>query len=381
MINKIFAFCGVVFVVSTYRGQGNSLSCLTENLLAKDFLDQKFINEVKRIQPSQDKIISKKGMVFIKGGSFEMGGDIPLNASEMASTALPQPDEFPKHKVKISDFYMDEHEVTVGEFLEFVQATGYKTVAEHDMDWEELKKQLPPNTPKLSEEALKAGSMVFRYPKSNTTKDDLGNWWIFQRAVNWKNPDGTNPKIEEILNFPVTHISWYDALAYAKWVGKRLPTEAEFEYAMRGGKENTIYPWGNEAVNEGKSKGNFLQGEFPYTNTKEDGFEFVAPIKSFPPNAYGLYDIAGNVWEWTSDWYSEYYYQYLKNKGIAINPQGASNEDGQLYVSSLKNKVVRGGSYLCSDGWCSGYRNARRMHLTPDSSAQHIGFRLVRDVK
>lgn len=355
--------------------------CITENLIAVDLLDKKFINAIKKIKVSPEKLNSNKGMVLVKGGVFSMGGDMPYNASEMEKTALPQADEFPKHEVQISDFYMDEHEVTVGEFLEFVQQTGYKTVAEYDLDWNELKKQLPPNTPKISDEDLKAGSLVFQYPDEGTPKDDLGNWWVFQKGVSWKNPDGKNIDIQKIKNLPVTHISWYDALAYAQWVGKRLPTEAEFEYAMRGGKKNAMYPWGNEPVNEGNKKGNFLQGEFPYVNTAADGHEYASPVKSFAPNDYGLYDIAGNLWEWTSDWYGENYYRELKNEGkVAVNPKGPKNGNA-LYGNPYKNKVVRGGSYFCSDGWCSGYRNSRRMHLTPDSSAQHIGFRLVRDVK
>ncbi len=180
---------------------------------------------------------------------------------------------------------------------------------------------------------------------------------------------------------PVTQVSWYDALAYAKWQGKRLPTEAEFEYAMRAGNDNTMYPWGNEMLNEeNKKSGNFLQGEFPYLNEVKDGYEFTAPIKSFTPNAYGLYDMAGNVWEWTMDWYGANYYKTLKDKGeTAINPQGPQ-KTVEVFDSNAINKVVRGGSFLCNDSWCSGYRNARRMRLSPDSGMQHVGFRCVRDV-
>lgn len=350
-----------------------------DTIIGKLYLTKKYLEKIDQIKPSEKKIKDFKNMVLIKSGTFDMGGDNLSNFENMPNTALAQPDEFPKHKVTISDFYMDEHEVTVGEYLEFVEATGYKTVAEYDVDWEELKKQLPEGTPKPDDDLLKAGSIVFHYPDKNTAKDNLANWWTYTKGVNWKNPDGENPKLETILNLPVTQISWYDAVAYAKWVGKRLPTEAEFEYAMRGGKNNNMYPWGNEKISDSKFYGNFLQGEFPYYNTKADGFENVAPIKSFPPNSFGLYDISGNVWEWTSDWYSAIYYKELFEKNeTAINPKGPL-KSFEVYDQNAINKVVRGGSFLCSDAWCSGYRNSRRMRISPDSGMQHIGFRLVRN--
>lgn len=359
-----------------------NLSCsTTDNLLGKSYLDTKFINAIREIETSETKAASTKGMVLIKGGEFEMGGDIPSDTIGMPKSALPQGDEFPKHPVKVSDFYMDEHEVTIGQFLEFVNATGYKTVAEYDIDWEELKKQLPPNTPKPSEETLKAGAMLFRFAEKGSERNDLGNWWTFTVDINWKNPDGTNKDINTILNYPVTQIAWYDALAYAKWMGKRLPTEAEYEYAMRAGGQSTMYPWGNEMVTKTNKKGNFLQGDFPYSDDGLDGFIGVAPVKSFSPNAYGLYDIAGNVWEWTSDWYSPFYYRDLKStNNVAYNPQGPE-KSMEVQHSNAVNKVVRGGSFLCHDDWCSGYRNARRMRLTPDTGMQHVGFRLVRSAK
>jgi len=211
---------------------------------------------------------------------------------------------------------------------------------------------------------LKAGTLVFQYVPEGTPKDNLANWWSFQKGVDWKNPDGSNPALEEILNMPVTQVSWYDAMAYAKWANKRLPTEAEYEYAMRAGSNNTMYPWGNEIVGDTDQRGNFLQGNFPYENTVEDGFEALAPVKSFPPNAYGLYDISGNVWEWTLDWYGADYYQILKNEGgTALNPQG-QEKTSEVYNQQATNKVVRGGSFLCNDDWCSGFRNSRRMRLS-----------------
>lgn len=362
----------------------DSLSCSSvsrANLIQTDSnLDSNLMKSIEAISVNKDLENDFKGMIKIPGGIFEMGGDQPEGFENMPQTALPQGDELPKHQVKISDFWIDEHEVTNAEFKAFVDATGYITIAERPIDWEELKKQLPPDTPRPSEENLLPGSLVFHYANKLAPKSNLENWWSFVRGANWKHPKGPGSSIEGLDNYPVVHVSWYDAIAYAKWVGKRLPTEAEFEYAMRGGKSNQMYPWGNEKTNQGKYYANHLQGEFPYHNTKEDGFEFLAPIKSFPPNGYGLFDIAGNVWEWTNDWYSAKYYYELEQKGvIADNPKGPS-EGFEVQNNFIKNKAIKGGSFLCHDNWCSGYRNARRMRNTPDTSMEHVGFRCVRDV-
>lgn len=351
----------------------------SDALVGAKYLDKKFLLSIENIKTNQKIANDTSGMVFIKGGVFDMGGDIPENSKEMPLTALPQPDEFPKHQVQLNDFYMDEHEVTVGQYLEFVKATGYKTVAEYDVNWEELKKQLPAGTPKPSDAMLKAGAMLFQYAPKHTPKDNLSNWWSYVQGANWKNPDGMNPELKSILNYPVTQVAWYDAMAYAKWANKRLPTEAEYEYAMRAGINNSMYPWGNDVLHNTANKGNFLQGEFPYTNTGADGFKGLAPVKSFPANAYGLYDIAGNVWEWTLDWYGADYYKQLKSTNtVSVNPNGPKKTK-EIYNLHATNKVVRGGSFLCHDNWCSGYRNARRMRLSPDSGMQHLGFRCVRN--
>lgn len=361
-----------------------SLSChtTTEKVKGREFLNNTYLQAIDNIVVNPNKMNNNSNMVLIKGGTFSMGGDKVTGFENMSSTALAQPDEFPKHEVQVSDFLMDDHEVTVGEFLEFVKATNYKTVAEYDIDWEELKKQVPAGTPKPHDSLLKAGALVFHLVKKEDKHDNLDDWWKFTPGANWKNPDGKNPKLETILNMPVTQVSWYDAMAYAKWTGKRLPTEAEFEYALRSGKQNNMYPWGNEKINESnKYYGNFLQGEFPVSNTGKDGYLYTSPIKSFPPNAYGLYDLAGNVWEWTNDWYSAIYYKELADKNqVAINPKGPE-KSFEVYDSNAINKTVRGGSFLCSDSWCSGYRNSRRMRLSPDTGMQHLGFRCVRDVK
>ena len=283
----------------------NSLSCgsvTRASAIVKDNnLDPIILKSIDSIQINQQLFDNYDDMVKVTGGVFEMGGDIPSGFQDMPKTALPQGDELPKHSVQINDFWIDAHEVTNAQFKTFVDATGYVTIAQRPLDWEEIKKQVPPGTPKPPEENFLPGSLVFRYADKNMQKDNLANWWSFVKGANWLQPKGPGSSIEGLDNYPVVHVSWYDAIAYAKWAGKRLPTEAEFEYAMRGGKNNQMYPWGNEKTNQGKFYANHLQGEFPYINTKADGFEYLAPIKSFPTNDYGLYDMAGNVWEWTND--------------------------------------------------------------------------------
>jgi formylglycine-generating enzyme required for sulfatase activity len=350
------------------------------NVYKDKALSLKDLDIIKNMQANEAMAIDFSGMLKIPGGVFEMGGDIPEGFENMTNTALPQGDEFPKHPVQITEFWMDESEVTNAQFTVFVEATDYITTAEKPVDWEEIKKQLPPGTPKPTNELLLPASLVFTYAEKNASKDNLGNWWNYKSDVNWRQPQGPGSSIEGKGNHPVVHISWYDAQAYAKWAGKRLPTEAEWEYAMRGGLKNAMYPWGNEKTEGNRHFANHLQGEFPYTNTIEDGFERTAPVKSFPVNGYGLYDMAGNVWEWTNDWYSAIYYVSLKDKGeIVIDPEGP-RESFEVMNTYEERMVIRGGSFLCHDDWCSGYRNSRRMRNTPDTSMEHVGFRCVRDI-
>jgi len=309
------------------------------------------------------------GMVFIPGGTFDMGGD-----NEQAS-----PDEYPKHKVEVAPFYMDITEVTNAQFKKFVDATGYITTAERKPDWEELKKTVPPGTPKPSEEMLQAASLVFKQSNGPVNLNDYTQWWGWVPGASWKIPEGPNSTITGKENYPVVHVSWDDAMAYCKWAGKRLPTEAEWEFAARGGLTNNIYPWGNEHVTNGTPKANSWEGKFPYLNEQKDGFIKAAPVKNYPCNKYGLFDMAGNVWEWCSDWYDYNYYQVLK-KGTAINPKGPSKSFDPDEPHTPK-RTLRGGSFLCNDTYCSGYRVARRMKSSPDTGLEHTGFRCVRDVK
>lgn len=309
--------------------------------------------------------LSHAGMVFIKGGVFAMGSN--LNEGRA--------DEYPKHRVRVSDYWMDQTEVTNADFKKFVDATGYITTAEKIPDWEELKMQLPAGTPKPDDSVLMAASLVFTPPLSSVNLNDVSGWWQWTKGANWKHPEGTNSTITGMENLPVVHISWDDANAYAKWAGKRLPTEAEWEYAARGGLNDELFTWGTSEIESGKPKANTWQGQFPYSNTVWDGFSKLAPVKCYEPNKYGLYDMAGNVWEWCADLYNVDYYAQFEN-ALADNPAGpAYSYDPQ--EPGIAKRVVRGGSFLCNASYCSGYRVAARMKSSPDTGLQNTGFRCV----
>ncbi len=321
--------------------------------------------DISPVASGRDSTVA--GMVLIPGGEFDMGGD-----NDQAA-----PDEYPKHKVRISPFYLDVTEVTNAQFRKFVEATGYVTTAEKKPDWDELKKTLPPGTPKPPDSLLVAASLVFRQSNRPVDLNDYSQWWSWVKGADWKHPEGPGSSIEGKDNYPVVQVSWYDAQAYCKWAGKRLPTEAEWEFAARGGLVNNIYPWGNEHINEGTPKANSWEGKFSYLNTRKDGFLKLAPVRSFRPNGYGLYDMAGNVWEWCSDLYNSNYYKQLEGK-LIVNPQGPEESYDSQEPYTLK-RSLRGGSFLCNDGYCSGYRAARRMKSSPDTGLEHTGFRCVKN--
>jgi formylglycine-generating enzyme required for sulfatase activity len=340
--------------------------CCESNLPSRFALLRAATPAYSGIRPNAPK--AHAGMVWIKGGAFMMGGD----------NSQAQEDEYPKHKVTVDGFWMDTTVVTNAQFSKFVKATGYITTAERKPDWDELKKQLPPGTAKPDESLLVAASLVFDPPKHPVDLNDYTQWWAWKKGASWKHPQGPGSSISGKENYPVVHVSWYDAVAYCKWAGKRLPTEAEWEWAARGGLQNKIYPWGNELVDEGKPKANTWQGHFPDYNSMKDKFYGLAPVASFAPNGYGLYDMAGNVWEWCADYYSNTYYQTINKSGGVKNPGGpAKSYDPDEPFA--KKRVIRGGSFLCNESYCTGYRVARRMKSTEDSGMEHLGFRCVAD--
>lgn len=295
-------------------------------------------------------------MVLIPAGKFKMGSDYDMFT-----------DAKPIHEVELDAFYMDEHPVTNAEFEKFVKETGYVTTAE-----EKPKKEDFPGVP---EEKLVAGSVTFTPPNHEVPLTDVTQWWSYVGGACWKHPEGPKSTIKGRENHPVVHISWYDAAAYAKWAGKRLPTEAEFEYAQRGGLEQKDYVWGDEMNPNGKIMANIFQGTFPNDNKKEDGYDRTSPVDKFPPNGYGLYDMSGNVWQWCSDWYRPDYYSESPSK----NPQGPSSSNDPDEPGVYK-RVQKGGSFLCCDTYCSRYRPGGRGKGAMDSGASHVGFRCVKDV-
>lgn len=311
----------------------------------------------------------KMKMAYIPEGTFFMGSSDSFQALSR---------ELPQHQVKVNAFYMDIHEVTNAQFSSFVEATNYKTIAEQEIDWEILKKQLPKNTPKPNEDVLQPGSMVFVESSDIYNLIDISQWWRWTKGANWRQPEGPGSNIIGKDQEPVIHICYFDALAYATWCEKRLPTEAEWEWAARGGLKDKIYPWGNESVDEGIPKCNYWTGIFPTKNTKKDGFKGVAPVMQYAPNGYGLYDMAGNVWEICEDWYDENYYSSINLSEIQYNPKGPEKWNYPLEPMDPK-RVIRGGSFLCNDSYCSSYRVSARMPYSQETGMSHTGFRCVKD--
>lgn len=311
---------------------------------------------------------STEGMVWIDAASFAMG----------AADKDGREDEYPQHTVHLKGYWIDATEVTNAQFRKFVDATGYITTAEKKPDWEELKKQLPAGTEKPDESVLVAASLVFDPPPAAIELNDASQWWLWKAGADWRHPQGPGSNIDNKDNFPVVHISWYDAMAYCKWAGKRLPTEAEWEMAARGGLKTT-FSWGENDVESGNPKANTWQGHFPDKNTGWDRYTGLAPIKSYEPNRYGLYDMAGNVWEWCSDWYRPDYYKTLNAK-TTDNPNGPSSSYDPM-EPTVPKRVVRGGSFMCHASYCKGYRVTSRMKTSPDTGLEHTGFRCARDSK
>ncbi|KAF0845234.1 formylglycine-generating enzyme family protein [Nocardia caishijiensis] len=305
--------------------------------------------------------ISRKAMVWIPGGRYWMGSDDHYQ------------EERPAHQVSVDGFWMDTHPVSVAQFRRFVKDTGYVTTAERDPD--------PLDFPGADPALLVAGSMVFTPPSAPVPLNDYRRWWSYVPGANWRHPEGPGSNVGERNRHPVTHVSFFDACAYAEWAGKSIPSEAEWELAARGGLDRATYVWGDEREPRGRPGGNVWQGEFPWQNLELDGYAGTSPVGRFAPNGFGLYDMAGNVWEWTLDHHTPSHAVSGKNVApssnccIPRNPvqEAAVTDSGERYP----RRTVKGGSHLCSPNYCDRYRPAARQGHTEDASTCHIGFRCV----
>ncbi|MBX3188546.1 MAG: formylglycine-generating enzyme family protein [Labilithrix sp.] len=305
------------------------------------------------------------GMAAIPGGEFAMGD---ASGDGMAW-------ERPVHTVRLSDFYIDVFEVTNAQFRAFVDATGHQTTAERPAKLEEIMRQVPPGTPPPPPEKLRPSSLVFKKTKRAVALGQPGDWmqwWSYVPGADWRHPSGPGDAIEGNDYHPVVHVSWDDAVAYCAWAGRRLPTEAEWERAARGRLERKRFTWGDEPFDP--KRANIWQGSFPHENTREDGYEATAPVGKFPPNGYGLHDMAGNVWEWVSDWYRADTYAIAAARGVDVDPRGPATSLDPDEPHAPK-RVIRGGSFLCTTTYCASFRPAARMKTSPDSSSNHQGFR------
>ena len=318
-------------------------------------------------------------MVLIPGGEFLMGSD--------AEYAFPN--ERPAHRVKVNPFFLDIHTVTNAEFSKFVKATGYVTIAERAVDWEEVRKQVPPGTPKPPAEVLAPGSLVFQPTKGPVDLRDLSAWWQWTHGASWSHPEGPSSSIAGRENHPVVQIAWADANAYAAWAGKRLPTEAEWEFAAAGGNEGHRYAWGNEERPAGRFMLNRWTGQFPYRNDASDGFAGTSPVGAFPANGYGLYDMSGNVWNWCGDIYrADAFAERSQSGEICCDPAGPQTTQGEKVipgdpspptVPGVERRVIKGGSFLCDPAYCESYRPSARRGTPPDTGSSHVGFRCAKD--
>jgi len=300
-----------------------------------------------------------RGMVWVPGATYQMG-----------CADCGAPDAVPIHPVVVDGFWMDETPVTNAAFAAFVKATGYVTIAERKPD--------PKDFPDARPEALVPGSAVFWPPRHPVELDDHLAWWRYVPGAHWKQPEGPGSTVDDRADHPVVHVAWDDAVAYAGWVGKRLPTEAEYEHAARGRLRSARFAWGRELKPKGRWAANIWQGQFPSENRAEDGYARTSPVKAFPSNGYGLFDMGGNVWQWCADWYRPDYFESLsKQGGVSRDPRGPA-DSLDPHEPGVKKRVQKGGSFLCSERYCSRYFLGSRGKGAPDSGSSNVGFRCVK---
>ena len=322
-----------------------------------------------------DGVNGPKGMMWVPGGEFLMGSD----------HKLAQRNERPAHKVRVHGFWMDRTHVTNAEFAEFVKSTGYVTTAERKPDWETIRVQVPRGTPKPPDAALVPGAMVFVGTAHAVPLNDYARWWAYVPGADWRHPQGPESSIVGKEDHPVVQVSYEDVQSYAKWAGKRLPTEAEWEFAARGGLEQATYAWGDELMPEGKPMANIWEAKqtrFPVVRSKGGGAVGTMPAGMFAPNGYGLCDMTGNAWQWVADWYEADYFAEQAKLASVVDPKGPSwshDPDDASAPADAPKRVIRGGSFLCSVDYCASYRPSARRGSDPYSPMSHIGFRLVMD--
>ena len=319
------------------------------------------------ININKPTVAAPENMVWIPGGEFSMGSINPVGMDVGGDKDMD--DARPVHRVYVDGFYMDATEVTNAQFAQFVKATGYITTAEQ--------KPNPADFPGVPADKLVPGSSVFTPPGQPVPLNNYLLWWRYINGASWQHPNGPGSSIDGQDNYPVVQVTWDDAAAYAKWAGKRLPTEAEWEFAARSGKSGDLYPWGNQLKPDDKWMANIFEGSFPNNDNGTDGFAGIAPVKQYPASAYGLYDMAGNVWEWCADWYRPDYYAGVAKKGTVKNPAGPATPYDPDEPAARK-KVQRGGSFLCTDQYCTRYMVGTRGKGEISSASNHIGFRCVK---
>ncbi len=313
------------------------------------------------------------GMLWIPPGEFLMGNSDPAAPAS----------ERPARTVKLDGFWLDIRPVTNAEFAAFVTATGYVTTAERPVVWEELARQVPPGTPRPAPEDLVPGALVFHSTPGPVPYNDPARWWRWTPGASWQKPEGPSSTWKGREPHPVVQVSWFDAVEYARWAGKRLPTEAEWEYAARAGKPATRYAWGEEMRPEGRHMTNTWTGDFPHRNDRADGFERTSPVGAYPPNAWGLSDMGGNVWNWCSDWFRPDAYALQEKE---FGTQVCCNPPGPPVIvdpstPAAGEKVIKGGSFLCNPDYCESYRPPARRGTTPDTGSSHVGFRCARSAR